>query len=284
MEKIIGLSVFAILFIVICLFLWKGKIGSKAFTTLFCVILICGLAFDSIDRLKELSLGNLRMILTEMETTKKEVIKEKEIVLKAKENVVEAEEKINIAVIKYLGDMSMWHNAYGGDRRSYTKLLNWQSATKNSIVSSLLSTEIERVKDQYRVNIMRENIDRWNLICKPHAIPSCGQGYENPKGFSAGNVLAHLSPEKRWDERVRAACLLRNIGAALGKESINKEELFEKLVKHMDPKIENSLCAAKMALETYKDLAKFSSKDVFDFSAAIKDWETRKAEILEISF
>ena len=78
----------------------------------------------------------------------------------------------------------------------------------------LFSAEIERVKGDYRVNIMRENIDRWPLICKPHK--NCNGGFEEPIGFNAQNVLDHLAPDKRWDERARASCLLRNIKA--GKE------------------------------------------------------------------
>ena len=153
---------------------------------------------------------------------------------------------------------------------------------KDPFTVQLLSAEIERVKGEYRVNIMRENIDRWTLICKPHK--NCNGGFEEPIGFNAQNVLDHLAPDKRWDERARAACLLRNIKTAAGKDQLNKGEPFEKLVKHMGPE-ENSLCVAKMALETYKDLTGFQSKGdgIFDFDEAIADWKIRQTEILRLN-
>ncbi|MBI3618395.1 MAG: hypothetical protein HY210_09360 [Candidatus Omnitrophica bacterium] len=92
-----------------------------------------------------------------------------------------------------------------------------------------------------------------------------------------------------WQERGRAASILRNIKTASDKDRINedatiKEQLFDKLIERLNPEKENSLFVAKMAFETYKDLTGFSSDGVFDFAGAIKDWETRKDEILKINF
>ncbi len=276
MEKLIGLLIFISLLVICIYFLDNGKLTPGSFTTLIIALVICMLAFYGFDRLKELDLRNGRLILEVVQATKE--IKE------AKENVVETKTKLEALVIKNLGDMSVWHNVYGGDRRSYSTLLDWKNTVKDPITSQLISTEIERVKDDYRVNIMRLNIDGWSVICKPGAIPACSKGYENPEGFLAGNVLDHLSPEKRWDERARAACLLRNIKTAVGKENVNKEIFFEKLIKHMNPEIENSLCVAKMALQTYADLTGFLPNGVFDFEGAVKDWKNRRDEILKINF
>lgn len=145
----------------------------------------------------------------------------------------------------------------------------------------MLSDEIRRVEDDYRTDIMRGNIDGWPLICKPHV--GCRDGFENSTGFSAGNVLSHLSPERRMDERARAACLLRNIKTAPDKDSIDKRVLFGRLISFMGAK-EASLCVSKMALATYADLTGFSPKGVFDFEGAEKDWKNRKDEILKINF
>lgn len=178
-----------------------------------------------------------------------------------------------------------WHNEYGGDRRSYLRLLQWRNRINDPVRKDWIITEIEWIEKSYPVDVMRINIDNphfWGYICKPHV--NCSQGYENPTGFSATNVIAHLGFNRDlWRERARAACILRNIKTALDKDSVDKEDLYEKLVSLMGEK-ENSLCVSKMALETYKDLTRFASDGVFDFAGAMRDWEKRKDEILEIDF
>ncbi len=274
MEKIVGFLVFVCLLVMAIYFLNEGKLGAASFVTLVIALIIGELAFYGFDRLKELDLLKGRLTL---ERTVKEIEK-------AKENVIETEKIITHIAIKQLGDMAMWHNVYGGDRRSYSKLLDWKHASKDSLMTQWLNTEIDRIKDSYRLNIIVGHVENWNVICKPHAIPPCSNGFENVHGFSAQNVLDHISQDNRWDERARAVCLLRNIKTAKGKESISKEKLFEKLIKHMNLEIENSLCVAVLALNTYKELSGFNSKEVFDFEGAINDWEKRKEEILKKEF
>ena len=185
--------------------------------------------------------------------------------------------------ITSFGRRALWSNEYLGSREAYYQLLNWKNAIMDPKTSQLISAEIKRVEDDYRTDIMRGNIDTWSVICKSHAIPSCSKGMENSEGFLAGNVITHLDPHRRMDERARAACILRNIKTAPDKDSVNKEDFYKKLVGLMGEK-ENSLCVSKMALETYKDLTGFSSDGVFDFESAIKDWEKRKDEILKADF
>lgn len=178
-----------------------------------------------------------------------------------------------------------WHNEYGGARRSYQRLLHWRDTINSSVRKDWVIIEIERVEKSYPVDVMRINIDNplfWGYICKPHV--NCTQGYENSTGFSAQNVISHLGSNRDlWRERARAACILRNIKTAPDKDFVNKEDLYERLINLMGKK-ENSLCVAKMALETYKDLTGFRSSGVFDFEGAAKDWQERKEEILKRDF
>jgi len=183
--------------------------------------------------------------------------------------------------ITALGKRALWSNEYLGSREAYSQLLDWKNSIKDRMTGRLVSAEIKRVEDDYRTDIMRGHIDWWPLICVPHV--NCSQGFVKPVGYQAGNVLAHFGQNRRVDERARAACILRNIGMSPDKESLDKNELFEKLISHMGSQ-EESLCVSKMALETYKDLTGFSSDGVFDFEGAVKDWETRKEEILNIAF
>jgi hypothetical protein len=183
--------------------------------------------------------------------------------------------------ITALGRRALWTSEYLGSRGAYLQLLDWRNSINDQAIHKLLSDEIKRVEDDYRVDIMRGNIDGWSLICKPHV--DCRDGFENPTGFSARNVIGHLDPQRRMDERARAACILRNIKTAPDKNSVDKKVLYESLIRLMGPD-ESSLCVSKMALETYNDLTGFSSKGIFDFDGVAKDWEERKDEILKKSF
>jgi len=183
--------------------------------------------------------------------------------------------------ITALGKRALWGNEYLGSREAYSQLLDWQNSIKDPMTSKLLSAEIKRIEDDYRTDIMRLHIDVGRQISIPHVDGK--DGFVKSEGFLAGNVLAHLSPNRRADERARAACILRNIKTSPDKDSIDKKELYERLISHMGEQ-ESSLCVSKMALETYKDLTGFSPDGVFDFEGAVKDWKKRKDEILKINF
>lgn len=83
MERIVGFIIFISLLIFGVYFLDKGKLGAGTFTSFMSVVLICGLAFYGFDRLKELDIKNLRMILSEMKETKKDIEKEVDTLLVA---------------------------------------------------------------------------------------------------------------------------------------------------------------------------------------------------------
>lgn len=178
-----------------------------------------------------------------------------------------------------------WHNEYGGNKRSYRKLLYWRDKINDSIRRDLIVTEIERVEKSYPIDVMRINIDNqnvWGYICKPHV--NCTQGYVKPTGFPANTVISHLGSNRDlWRERARAACILRNIKTSPDKDSVDKEDFYQRLVTLMDDK-EPSLCVSKMALETYKDLTGFSTEKVFDFEGAKRHWEKNMDDILKINF
>ena len=94
MERIVGFIIFISLLIFGVYFLDKGKLGAGTFTSFMSVVLICGLAFYGFDRLKELDIKNLRMILSEMKETKKDIEKEVDTLL-----VALAESNISSALV-----------------------------------------------------------------------------------------------------------------------------------------------------------------------------------------
>lgn len=183
--------------------------------------------------------------------------------------------------IKNTGDRAaVWHNEYGGDRTSYSRLLKWKDTIKDPYLNELVSTEIGRVEKAYPVDILRLYIDRFSFIWKPHV--NGAKGFEGSTNFEAQGVIAHLTRDM-WQERARATRILRNIKTAPDKDSVDKKIFYEKLVGLMGEK-EKSLCVSKMAFETYKDLTGFRSEGTFDFEGAIKDWQQRREEILKIDF
>lgn len=195
---------------------------------------------------------------------------------------------LNIAKITQQGDLSSWHNKYGGQRQSYEELLSWEKKERNPEIKNKISAEIDRLEEIYDPRIMVPTIEQHNSICKfitkPN-VPACAWGFEPPIDYDAKNVFHHLT-EKIWTERARAACLLRNIRTSRNKDEVNKEELFNRLIERLDPEKEKSLFVAKMAFETYKYLTGFrpESNEVFGFEDVIEDWEQRKEEILKIGF
>ncbi|MDO8675351.1 MAG: hypothetical protein Q7K71_04460 [Candidatus Omnitrophota bacterium] len=194
----------------------------------------------------------------------------------------------NVAKISQLGDLSSWHNKYGGQRQSYEELLSWGKKENSSEIKKKISVETERLEEIYDPRIMIPTIEQPISICKfitqPN-IPACAWGLEPPTGYDAKNVFHHLT-ERIWTERARAACLLRNIRTSQYKDQIDKEKLFDTLVSLMKEENEKSLFVSKMALNTYSELTGFSPSGVFDFDGAINDWKSmeRKKEILKINF
>jgi len=259
----------------------KEKCFLLGFITLLFTIIYC----VSFLKYKITGVVSIARLEEEVQKAKREVEEDRVAIVEVKERVIEVEERVKSNFeVKQLGDRAVWQSAYGGDWRSYLRLLDWKNSIEDARLSQILLTEIERVQNAYITDVIRLHIDRWGWICIPHAIPACSEGVENTEGFSAQNVLSHLAPNRHWKERARATSLLRNIKTASGKKEISKEELFGKLVDSMNSEKENSLLVAKLAFETFKDLTGFSSEGVFNFEAAINNWEQNKEEILKIEF
>ena len=177
----------------------------------------------------------------------------------------------------------------GGSFESYLILLSMENQENDKEIKRILSSKIKKVESLYIPHPLQMNINVLypNYICKEHV--NCSQ-FEPKKGFDAPNLVSHLGYE-HWQERAKAATMLMNIKTAKRKDLVNtekgKEDLFQKLADIMNSKKENSLYAAKMAFETYKNLANFSpdSIGVLDFNKAIENWETKKSKILqEVTF
>lgn len=185
--------------------------------------------------------------------------------------------------INKLGTRALWRNSYGGDRASYSLLLDWQKKIKDRDIQKILMAELKRIEGEYTMSIMVPHVQGLQCLCKM-AAPNkpCSNGFEQPTGFLALNVIDHLSSTKRWDERIKSACFLRNIKTATDKNNIDKQLLYSRLVNIM--KEDGSLGVSKMAFETYKELTGYSSNGVFDFDGAIKDWDQRKEDILKKDF
>jgi len=81
MEKIIGFIIFVGLLIFGIYFFHIGKFKAGTFITFIAIIIISGLAFYGFDRLKEFDIKNMRIILSEMKETKKDIEKEIDLLL-----------------------------------------------------------------------------------------------------------------------------------------------------------------------------------------------------------
>lgn len=176
----------------------------------------------------------------------------------------------------------------GGSFKSYLNLLSMKNQELDPEVYDVLLETIKKVESWYTPHPLQMNIHTIypNYICRA-GTSNCGLGFEPQTGFDARNVISHLSYQ-HWQERAKAAAMLMDLKNAKNKDLTveEKDDLFEKLVARMDPETEPSLYAAKMAFETYKELANFNppSIGVLEFNKAIEDLGKRKTEILEITF
>lgn len=177
----------------------------------------------------------------------------------------------------------------GGSFKSYLNLLLMKDQKLDPEVHDVLLETIKKVESWYTPHPLQMNIHTIypNYICRA-GTSNCGLGFEPQTGFDARNVISHLSYQ-HWQERAKAAAMLMDIKNAKNKDltdKVEKEDLFEKLVARMDPETEPSLYAAKMAFETYKNLANFNPAfvGVLEFNKAIEDWKNRKQDILEAAF
>jgi len=78
--------------VLLCLFtflLWKGKLGGWHYTVLIIAIILSGFASYGFDRLKELDLKNLRIILAEAKEVRKDIYAKADMVKKFGEEMAE---------------------------------------------------------------------------------------------------------------------------------------------------------------------------------------------------
>lgn len=90
--KMINVIIICSVFVGVVLFtflLREGKIGSLSYATLIIAIILSGIALYGFDRLKELDLKNLKLILTEIKEVKKDVYAKAETVKKLGEEMAE---------------------------------------------------------------------------------------------------------------------------------------------------------------------------------------------------
>lgn len=190
----------------------------------------------------------------------------------------ENSEQITRATIEIanLSNRAKWNN--GGDFKSYKELVLLQEEIRNEGLKKFIIDEIKSIEISYDAKIIRPVADSLPFICQ-YSQPPCAKGFEPGEGFNAKNVYEHLSYQL-WPERARAASLLRNLKTSPNKDDVNMYDLYEKLVSLMKTENEKSLFVNKLAFETYKDLTGFHPKldGVFNFDAAIEDWEVRKKE------
>lgn len=199
------------------------------------------------------------------------------------ENLDEENKFIDIDAINTYKFQALWSTNIGiydgGNRDSYLALLDMKENNDNPTIRKLASSAIKTIENAYdgssNLYVMRTSIERWGFICRL-SVPPCANGFEPPESYNVKNVFDHLG-YKKWQERARAACLLRYMDSPTNtdRDKVTKKEVCDKLIVLMGPE-ENSLFVSKMALETYKDLTGFSSSGVFDFDKAIEDWLQRK--------
>lgn len=205
------------------------------------------------------------------------------------ENFVRGNSQFSQAVdkIEKLKELANPYND-GGSFKSYLNLLSMKSQELDQEVYNVLLETITKVESWYTPHPLQMNIHTIypNYICRA-GTSNRGLGFEPQTEFDAHNVISHLSYQ-HWQERAKAAAMLMDIKNAKNKDLTveEKESLFKKLVARMDPETEFSLYAAKMAFETYKELANFNPAPVgvLEFNKAIEDWGKRKLDILEITF
>ncbi len=177
-----------------------------------------------------------------------------------------------------------WRDYLGGMRKSYDLLLSWKSQIADSETKSILNDVLKEIENIYGNPAITFSIERFGYICK-FADPPCSKGYEPITGFDSIAVFDHLTENKLWQERARAACLLRNIKTSPNKKEMDKHKLklFNTLINHMKKESESHLVVSKMALDTYSELTRFIPSGTFDFEGAIKDWENPKRKEVDIS-
>jgi len=162
-----------------------------------------------------------------------------------------------------------WQNN-GGDRASYTTAKFLAKDISDEQLKKIIGLQINKIKKIYSSWIVDAVVNRYPVLCKS-ADPKkpCSNGLMTKDDFSIGNTLAHLSPEKIWQERAKAAYFL---GFAEKAENY-KKEICKKLITHIKEENEPSLLVAVLALKAYKQLTDFDNENILAFEEAIAHYK-----------
>lgn len=163
MDKIVGLIIVVSLLIFGIYFFHIGKFRSKSFIPFMSIVLFSGLAFYVSDRLKEFDLKNLKLVLSELKETRKDIEKEVNLLM---ETLAE----------NYVYSATETGRLIGGDN------INKDMIVKRERARVLLR---KAGWDETKINTELEKINR--LIASDHA---------NKILNSAWNILREKEPEK----------------------------------------------------------------------------------------
>ena len=175
-----------------------------------------------------------------------------------------------------LADRALWEGTKEcGDRTIYEDLRKSLNQKEIPEVRKVITVQVERIENDYKDSILAPRVDAIPAVCQQGTMQGASCRIEPVEGFLAKNVVEHLEVGKyhRCTSRARAAGILRNIKTAVDKDEIDMTKLLETLVFIMrnDP----SLLVSKLALDRYSQFTGFLPSNVFDFEAAIDDFEMR---------
>jgi hypothetical protein len=89
MKNVVALFLFATAILLITWLRFRSKITSKAYPALFVVVCVLGLSFYLSDRLMEVNLREMKLVLSQVESAKRDVYARAEMVKKMAEQVAE---------------------------------------------------------------------------------------------------------------------------------------------------------------------------------------------------
>lgn len=179
-----------------------------------------------------------------------------------------------------LADRAFWEwTTNWGDRAVYENLLKCQGQTENLEFKNEIMRQIKKIKDNYKTSILGPRVDALPAVCQRHTMVEDRCKIEPVEGFSATNVIEHLDIEKYPEaiSRVRAVGILRNIKTSPdrnGRDIMLKALETLVFIMQGDP----SLLVSKLALDRYSQFTSFHPADIFDFKAAIDDFENKKRQ------
>jgi len=132
----VPLAISAIAFIIFTALLWLGHIGEAAYCFLVAAAALLGLVLHGFGRLQELDLKNLRLVLREIEQTKKELFVR--------------EEKLKAIAVPLAQIIALTGASEGrlGSRESWGVKREWYKKKLQSLISALELSSAESAETQ----------------------------------------------------------------------------------------------------------------------------------------